>query len=204
MAHAVGTLALIDAIWPGRDGNRLLRNVILVLLGSAALTVFAYVQIPMWPVPMTMQPFAVLLIAMAFGWYLGGLTVSVYLAQGLVGLPVFANGGGIAYFAGPTGGYLLGFLAAAVVVGWLAERGWDRTPGCTFVAMLIGIAIIDLLGVGWLASLIGTYKAVNGGLTPFLLGDLIKALAATAVISLAWRFVALDREQPVHGRAGTP
>jgi len=106
-----------------------------------------------------MQTLVVLMIGMTFGWKLGGATVALYLAEGLAGLPVFAGapekGIGFAYMVGPTGGYLLGFIIAAAVVGWLAERGFDRNVILTAVAMLVGSIIIYIPGVLWLGSIVG-------------------------------------------------
>jgi biotin transport system substrate-specific component len=97
---------------------------VLAVIGSILLTISAKIQVPFWPVPMTMQTLVVLVLGVAYGWRLAGATVLLYLAQGALSLPVFAGGGGLAYMSGPTGGYLVGFLLAAVAVGWLAERGW--------------------------------------------------------------------------------
>jgi biotin transport system substrate-specific component len=189
MAQQTNTLPILDVLWVADGARRAARNVLLAALGTVLLTVSAKVQVPMWPVPMTMQPLAVLLIGMAFGWRLGGATVALYLLQGAAGAPVFAKGGGLAYLAGPTGGYLVGFLAAAVVVGWLAQRGWDRSAPRSFLAMVLGIGVIYLFGVSWLATLIGPGKAVSAGMLPFLLGDLVKAVAATAIMPVAWRML---------------
>lgn len=124
--HTQGNQTLHQAIWPTNRELRLLRPVLFAVLGTLLLIASARVQVPFWPVPMTMQTFVVLIIGATCGARLGAATVALYLAQGAVGLPVFAGGGGLAYMAGPTGGYLVGFLVAAVVVGWLAERGLDR------------------------------------------------------------------------------
>jgi biotin transport system substrate-specific component len=119
--------------------------------------------------------------------------VALYLIEGAVGLPVFAGtpekGIGIAYMAGPTGGYLAGFFASAVVMGWLAERGWDRTLVWSTAAMTIGTVLLFALGVGWLAILVGWSKAIAGGLTPFLLGSVLKLALAAAVLPACWRAV---------------
>ncbi|MCB1835617.1 MAG: biotin transporter BioY, partial [Geminicoccaceae bacterium] len=135
---------LVDALWRADGG--ILRPVALAVLGSLALWVSAKVQIPFYPVPMTMQTFAVLVIGMAFGWRLGAATVLLYLAEGALGLPVFAGtperGIGLAYMAGPTGGFLAGFVVAAALVGMLAHRGWDRRLSTTLVAMVLGTAVI--------------------------------------------------------------
>ena len=124
----------------------LARSVAAVVLGSLLLTLSAQLQVPFFPVPMTLQVLVVLLVGVAAGPRLAGVTLAVYLAQGAAGLPVFAGtpekGLGLAYMAGPTGGYLLGFLVAAVLVGWMAERGWDRGPLRLAVTGLAGIAAI--------------------------------------------------------------
>ena len=166
------------------------RTVLLAFLGTVVLAVSARVQIPFWPVPMTMQTFAVLVIGMAYGRALGGLTVGLYLFEGALGLPVFAGGGGLAYLLGPTAGYLFGFLAAAVLVGWLAERGWDRSHPLTLAAMGLGMLVIYTLGVGWLGTLVGHGQAVQAGLVPFLGGDLLKMALAAVILPLTWRSLA--------------
>jgi biotin transport system substrate-specific component len=161
----------------------------LAVLGTIAITISARINVPMWPVPMTMQTFAILVIAMAYGARLGGATVALYLAEGAAGLPVFAGGGGLAYMAGPTGGYLAGFLVSAIVVGLLAERGWSRNWALTLIAMTIGTAIIFVFGVGYLATLIGAREAVAAGFTPFIWGSVFKIALGAAVMPLAWSLV---------------
>lgn len=180
---------LINAIWPQETGG-MLRLALLAIVGSALMAISAKVQIPMWPVPMTMQTFAVLVIGMAYGARLGGATLVLYLAQGAVGLPVFASGAGLAYMAGPTGGYLAGFLVAVIVVGWLAERGWDRNVVLTFLANLAGTAIIFALGVAWLSGLVGGLeKALVAGFQPFIAGAFVKIALAAAVLPLVWKLL---------------
>ena len=130
--HAPITFA--ELLWPARGASRPLRALLLALLGSALLTISAKIEVPFYPVPMTMQTLVVLLLGMAFGARLGAATVLLYLAEGAVGLPVFAGtperGIGIAYMLGPTGGYLVGFVLSAAITGWLTERrrDWPR-PG---------------------------------------------------------------------------
>ncbi|MBE9555836.1 MAG: biotin transporter BioY, partial [Proteobacteria bacterium] len=158
-------------------------------VGTALLTLSAKVQVWPGPVPVTMQSFVILAIGMTYGWRLGGATLLLYLAEGAVGLPVFSAGGGIAYFAGPTGGYLVGFVLAAALTGWLAERGWDRQPATTALAMLAGNIAIYVPGLIWLAVLIGYEKAIKFGLMPFLVSDLVKLALAAAVMPLAWKAV---------------
>ena len=157
-----------------------------VLAGLALLTISAHIKIPFYPVPLTMQTLIVLGIGMTYGACLGGITLLSYLAMGLIGLPVFAGGAGMVYMMGPTGGYLAGFFAAAVVLGALAERGWTRNWATAAAAMLMGNAIIYLLGVGWLTSLIGWDKAVQFGLLPFLYGDALKLIIAALGVPYLW------------------
>ncbi len=174
--------------------NSLARNVGLAVAGSLALWVSAKIQIPFVPVPMTLQTLVVLIIGMAYGWRLGAATVALYLAQGAIGLPVFAGtpekGIGLAYMIGPTGGFLIGFLLAALAVGYLAERGWDRNIFTTAGAMLIGNALIYVPGLFWLASFVGGWsKSIEYGITPFILGDLFKLVLAALFMPLIWNAV---------------
>ncbi|MEQ9609099.1 MAG: biotin transporter BioY [Kiloniellaceae bacterium] len=189
---------LAARLWPSQgrlaEMNGLARASLLALVGSLLLYASAKVQVPFYPVPITMQTFAVLVIAMAYGMRLGGATVAFYLVQGAAGLPVFAGtpekGLGLAYLAGPTGGYLLGFLLAAIAVGWLAERGWDRSVVKTLAAMVLGTALIFIPGVLYLGALIGWDKPVlDFGLYPFLPGAAFKIGFAAAVLPLAWKAV---------------
>jgi len=157
-----------------------------VLAGLALLTISAHIKIPFYPVPLTMQTLIVLGIGMTYGARLGGITLLSYLVAGFIGLPVFAGGAGMVYMMGPTGGYLAGFFAATVVLGALAERGWTRNWATAAAAMLMGNAIIYLLGVGWLTSLIGWDKAVQFGLLPFLYGDALKLIIAALGVPYLW------------------
>lgn len=185
---------LISTVWPEEESSKLARNLVLAILGTALLTVSAKIQVPFYPVPMTLQSVVVLVIGMAYGWRLAGATLLLYLAEGAAGLPVFAQGGGFAYFAGPTGGYLVGFLAAAVATGWLAERGWDRNPLLTVLALAIGTTIVFALGVAWLSVLVGPERAYLGGLQPFLIGAAVKLLLAALAVPVAWRMVRRYRD----------
>ena len=133
---------------------------VLAFAGSVLLAVSAKVQIPFWPVPMTMQTFVVLVIGMAYGARLGAATVGLYLAQGAIGLPVFATGSGLGYMVGPTGGYLAGFLMASYAIGYLASLGWDRSMAKTLAAMLVCTLLIFTPGILWLSSFIGDFKSL--------------------------------------------
>lgn len=169
------------------------RALALAFAGSLLMTLSAKVQIPFWPVPMTMQTFVVLVLGMAYGWKLGAATMLMYLAEGAMGFPVFAGtperGIGLAYMTGPTGGYLVGFVAAAAACGWLAERGWDRSVGKVIIAMLLGHALILGMGAAWLATLMGWEKALQVGLMPFWAATLFKTALAVMVLPVAWRLL---------------
>ncbi len=180
---------LLGTLWPSTGETRWLRAALVVLLGSALLTATAHIKVPFWPVPMTMQTFAVLVIGMTCGARLGVATVLAYLLQGALGLPVFAGGAGLAYMTGPTGGYLLGFVLGAALTGWLAERGFDRSPARTVLAMLLGDAVILTLGVAWLATLIGLEKAIAAGLLPFLAAEAFKIALAAIILPGAWKLL---------------
>lgn len=188
-------LVLIDALLE-KDGGQF-RALFLILVGSLLLTASAKVQVPFYPVPMTLQTLVVLLIGVAFGWRMGSATVLAYLAQGALGFPVFAGtpekGLGLLYMAGPTGGYLLGFALAAATTGWLAERGLDRSAIGTAFAMATGNVVIYVCGLVWLSSFVGMEKAVDFGMVPFLFGDLMKIALATATLPMIWKF--LNRHQ---------
>jgi biotin transport system substrate-specific component len=178
--------SLATRLWPSA-ADSLLAKTVLVIAGSLLLIASAKVQVPFWPVPMTMQTFVVLGLGATYGMRLAGASVLTYLAQGAIGLPVFSAGGGIALLAGPTGGYLLGFLAAAMLVGALADRGWCRTRLSTLGAFLAGTAVIFGLGVTWLTVLFGFQTAITAGVLPFLTSEAVKVALAVAVFPLAWK-----------------
>ena len=187
---------LAAVLWPDRaDGaSGVLRPVILVALGTALLTFSAKTNLPLPYVPMTLQTLVVLVIGAAYGWRLGGATVIVYLAQGAIGLPVFAGPvGGLASFMGPTGGYLVGFVAAAFITGWLSERGWDRSVPLLFVAMGAGHIIILATGFAWLVfgMKLGFEKAWLVGIAPFVAASVIKNALGAALVPAIRR--TLDR-----------
>jgi biotin transport system substrate-specific component len=185
---------LLDTLWPQAAGRRAWRNLALSLVGTLALTVSAKLQIPFWPVPLTMQTFVVLVIGAAFGWRLGTATLLLYLAEGAAGLPVFAGtparGVGLAYMSGPTGGYLVGFVVGAALCGWLAERGWDRSVWLTALALGLGHVLVLFCGWAWLAILVGPQKAYVAGVAPFYAATLLKTALAMAVLPLSWRLLA--------------
>jgi biotin transport system substrate-specific component len=159
-----------------------------VLIGTVLLALSSYIEVPMVPVPMTMQTFAVTVVGALYGWRLGVITIAAWLLEGVAGLPVLAGGaGGLHHFAGPTGGYLVAFVIAGGLTGWLAEHGWNGgRPGLALLSMLLGNAACLAIGAAWLALLIGPKQAIAHGVTPFLLGGLLKsALAAVSLAALA-------------------
>ena len=172
---------LSNRLWPATG---LARNVVLAVAGSLIVAAAAQVHVPMLPVPMTLQSLAVLMIGAAYGARLGAATLALYALEGAMGLPVFAgfkSGVMLASF-----GYVLGFIAAAWVVGTLAERGWDRSVPKMFAAMLLGAAVVYVPGLVWLSGFIGFEKAVQYGLVPFLLGDVVKAAVAALGFPAVW------------------
>ena len=189
---------LVGRFIPESGSARLVAYAGFAILGSLILWASAKISLPFWPVPMTLQTGAVALLAAAYGSRLGLATVVLYLMEGIAGLPVFSGGGGPAYLLGPTGGFLIGFAPAAYIVGWLAERGFDRNPVSLFGAMLAGDAVIFLLGFVWLAWFatlssggtgIGAAAAFSGGVLKFVLGDLVKLALAACIVSAGARLV---------------
>jgi biotin transport system substrate-specific component len=163
-------------------------RVVTVVIGAALLALSAKVQVPFWPVPMTMQTLVVLLLGTAYGARLGVATVLLYLVEGAVGLPVFAGAGaGPGYMAGPTAGYLVGFVAAAWLAGTLAERGWDRSLVGVTAAMALGHALVFVPGIAWLATFLGTEQALAVGLLPFIGATVLKTLLGAGLMQAAWR-----------------
>ena len=189
-----GAASLANTLWPPKaesGAQQWLRLAVLAVGGSLAMWLSAKVQVPFWPVPLTFQTMVALLIGFAYGPRLGAATIVLYLAEGAVGLPVFAGtperGIGLAYMLGPTGGYLLGFAVAAYLTGTLARMGWDRRPVSVVAGMVLGNLAIYALGIAWLGSVIGWDKPIlQLGLYPFLLGDALKIALAAALLPAAW------------------
>ena len=175
-----------------RAQNAVLTDLILIVMGSLVVAAVAQITInlPFSPVPITGQTFAVLLIAMLMGAKRGAATLGLYLAEGAAGLPVFANArAGIAVIIGPTGGYLIGFIAAAWLLGTLAERGWGKSLLSTLGAFALGSIVIYIFGVAWLSTFLGLQPAIAAGLTPFIIGDVAKAILAAAILPSAWKWL---------------
>ena len=170
------------------------RQIFAVIAGSLLLWISAKIEVPLAPVPVTLQTMAVMAIALGFGARMAVLAVALYLAQGALGLPVFAGtperGIGLAYMMGPTGGYLAGFLATALVVGALADRGWSRNIVLSAIACLIGIAVTYALGLAWLGTIMGYGQPlIAAGLAPFIVPDLVKAAVGAIAAPMVWRLI---------------
>ena len=173
--------------------SRLLHVAAAVLFGICLLTLSAKLQVPFWPVPMTMQTLVVLMLGMAYGPRLGAGTVLAYLLVGAAGLPVFAGtperGIGLAYMMGPTGGFLMGFVVAAWITGVLAERGWDRSMPWCATAMLAGTVVIFVFGLAALMPITGVSRAIETGLVPFLASSGLKIALGAVAMPLIWRIL---------------
>ena len=166
------------------ENTKILKYLLIIFLGSILLTISSKVKIPFYPVPMTMQTFVVLFLGMSFGYKIGLATVSLYLLEGIIGLPVFSNspekGVGIIYFTGPTMGYLIGFLFATFLAGYF---NFKVNVFYTFLKLIIAVSVIYILGIFWLGNLIGWDKPIiQLGVTPFLLAELFK-ISILAILS---------------------
>jgi biotin transport system substrate-specific component len=192
---AYGRPTLADRIF----SRGLVTDIILIAAGTALTSILAQIAIPLWPVPLTGQTFAVLFVGATLGVIRAALSMVLYLVLGLV-LPIYspqANGGhlaGAAVLLGPTGGYIVGFIFAAAFVGWLAQREWDRKWLRTLLAFAGGTVIIYAIGLPWLFVALTNLHVPNalqatltGGLYPFLIGDVIKAALAAVILPLVWR-----------------
>jgi biotin transport system substrate-specific component len=179
---------------------RMAVDIALVVAGSLLIAGLAQVSIklPFTPVPITGQTLGVLLVGTSLGWQRGGLALVLYLAEGAIGLPFYAEGKSgleVLGVASATGGYLWGFLVASVVVGWLANRGWDRSWRSALGAMLLGEIVIFAIGIPWLMGALDVpvLEALELGLYPFVIGDLLKLLLAAGLLPAAWKLVGINR-----------
>ena len=170
-----------------------LRDTVLIVFGALLVAILAQIEIPLpfTPVPITGQTFGVLLVGAALGSKRGAASLASYLVMGMSGLPFFAGGAhGLSILTGATGGYLIGFVVAAYVIGLLAERGLERSMRTSLIPFLVGTIIIYGCGVAWLAVILGSFsEAIAAGLFPFLVGDAINLLAASLVMPGAWKLV---------------
>jgi biotin transport system substrate-specific component len=189
--------ALATTLMPGNTATRYAWLAFLALAGTAVITLSAKIQVPFWPVPATLQTLAILAIAAAYGRNLAVATMALYLLQGAAGLPVFAGtpekGIGLAYMAGPTGGYLAGFLFMAAIAGWAADRGWSRSPVKLGAAMLAGEIVMLVLGAMWIGVLFGAEKMIAWGVGPFIVTDLVKLALAALLVPALWSIMDILR-----------
>jgi biotin transport system substrate-specific component len=162
----------------------------LVFFASLIIAASAQIEVPMFPVPVTLQTFAILLTAMTLGWRLGGLAIVAYIAEGAAGLPVFAGfGAGFMHLVGPTGGYLWAFLLAALLAGFLAEKGLVKNFASTILVGALSIAVILLIGMAYLIKFVGWPQAYVLGVQPFLLGAALKTIMLAVIVPKFWRKV---------------
>lgn len=199
MATTTSDRVLTEAFGPSEGAALRIKQAILVVAGIAAIAIAAKIKVPMWPVPVTMGTFAVLSIGAAYGPRLGLTTILGYMIIGALGFDVFANSSaenaGWSYMIGGTGGYLVGYVLATLALGWLARAGWDRSALWMAVAMLIGNAIIYVPGLLWLGQLYGWDQPIFAwGLTPFLIGDILKLALAAALFPMLWKLVGRARQ----------
>ena len=200
MSDNADSRALAVAIWPD-SANQFVQWAVLVIGGVLVLTISAKIKVPFYPVPMTLQTFAIMAMAAAYGSRLAVLTVIAYLLAGALGLPVFTNTppamAGPLYFLGPTGGFLIGFILLALIVGSATDRGFDRSTPKLFAAMVVADIVVFALGFAWLAWFaqlstgngMGVEAAFMNGVVPFLLADLLKIALAALAIPAAWNLI---------------
>ncbi|CAN5195873.1 biotin transporter BioY [soil metagenome] len=192
---AIGRPTLADRIF----SRRLATDLVLIAAGAGLTSIAAQLSIPLWPVPITGQTFAVLLVGTVLGSVRGALSMALYLVLGLVGLPVFTSGAHGSLTALPSGGFIVGFIFAAALVGWLAQRQWDHKVLRTVVSFAAGTVVMYAFGLPWLYAVLSGIPAMQGadilqatltgGLYPFLVGDLLKAIVAAVALPLTWKLV---------------
>ena len=194
-------LVLADRVFP----RHLVVDATLIALGAALTAALAQVVIPLWPVPITGQTFAVLFVGTVLGSIRGAISMALYLVVGVLGAPIFADGKSGSLIGSTSGGFVIGFVVAAFVVGLLAERQWDRKVLRTFVSFVAGTVVIYAFGLPWLYVVLSTFPAevltdyfgttnvlqgtIQGGIVPFLIGDTIKAVLAAALLPAAWKLL---------------
>lgn len=179
-------LPMESIFWPKE--NKLIKQLLLIVFGAITLALAAQISIPLQPVPLTFQSATIILIGMAYGSRNGAYVACLYLLAGVMGLPVFANFSfGISTLMGPTAGYLLGFIPAAFLCGYLTEKGWGKNILLSFVTALLGASVIFICGVSVLSSFIGWEKAITFGLLPFIVSEAIKLFAVACFIPRCWK-----------------
>ena len=188
----LATATVADLLRPTQKTSALIYNIILVIGGSLIIALSAHLKVllPFSPVPVTAQTFTVLIIGALLGAKLGSLSVIAYLIEGIIGLPFFSSGAGYTVLLGFTGGYLIGFIPAAYLTGFLAQKGWDKRIATTILAMILGNLVIYTFGLLWLCRLMGISKSVlYTGLYPFIIGDILKIALAAALLPAGWKLL---------------
>lgn len=190
-ANTIKQSVFIDAILPIPSNKSLaiIRDIALILSFAFLTGISAKLKVEIGIVPITMQTFAVLLSGALLGSKRGFLSQLAYLSMGLAGLPLFARGGGISYLLSPTFGYIIGFILAASLIGWLSEKGWDKNLRTAVLAMLLGNLIIYAPGLLWLAKFVGFGKVLTLGFYPFIVGDALKIILAGLVLPIGWKII---------------
>jgi biotin transport system substrate-specific component len=187
MTTANSSRSLIESTMSADGAARIGMYVFLAVLGTIALAIASKITVPLFPVPATLQTLVLFTLAAAYGRNLAVATLLLYILEGALGAPVFAKGAGLGYLlSGPTSGYLAGFVIAAAITGYAADKGYDRNPFKLFGFMLIGEIVILALGATWLAGMFGAEKAFEWGVGPFIWTDLIKIALASAIVPAVW------------------
>lgn len=188
---AIGRPTLADRLFT----RSIVSDLVLVSTGAALVAIAAQVVVPLWPVPITAQTLAVLLVGSFLGALRGALSMGLYALLGVVGLPVFSDASsGVSVLLGPTGGYIIGFIFAAAFTGWIAQRAWDRKVLRSILGFLGGTVVTFALGLPWLAFVLNLdlQQTLVGGLYPFLIGGVVKSLLAAGIITLGWSYITRD------------
>ncbi len=191
LSLAIGRPTIADRLF----ARGIVMDIVLVSAGAALTAIAAQVTIPLWPVPITGQTLAVLLVGSSLGALRGTLSMLLYAVLGIVGLPVFSGAdSGISIILGPTGGYIIGFVFAAAFTGWIAQRSWDRKILRSILGFLGGTVVTFAIGLPWLAFSLGLTleQTLVAGLFPFIIGGIVKMAMAASIMTLAWSF--LERE----------
>lgn len=188
LSLAIGRPTLADRLF----ARGVVMDIVLVAAGAALTAIAAQVQVPLWPVPITGQTLAVLLVGSSLGALRGTLSMLLYAVLGMVGLPVFSDAtSGMGVILGPTGGYIVGFVFAAAFTGWIAQRSWDRRILRSLLAFVGGTVVTFAIGLPWLAISLGLdlQQTLQGGLYPFFIGGIVKSIIAAGVVTLGWRYI---------------
>ena len=198
----LANVTVADVFRPNEKSYAVFYDIALILGGSLLIVLCTQIKIllPFTPVPINGQTFAVLMTGALLGARRACSSVILYITAGAAGLPVFTLGGGLPILLGPTGGYLVGFVPAACLVGLLAKRGWDRSVGKTILAMVLGNAVLYAFGLLWLSRWTGISRVLIAGLYPFIVGDFLKILLAAVILPAGWKLLphSKSKESPLY------